>query len=147
MVRYLINAHPDNMPLYISFGGMSMEHQFYICKQCGNITAFVKNSGVPIVCCGKKMVELIPGTTDASKEKHIPVWELSGDTVTVTVGEAVHPMEAAHYIEWVALSSDSGMQYRWLSFEDEPRARFALDEGDSVRAVYAWCNLHGLWKA
>ena len=48
-----------------------MEQKFYICRHCGNIVAKVKDSGVPVVCCGEKMTEIIPGTTDASVEKHV----------------------------------------------------------------------------
>ena len=66
--------------------------QFYICEHCGNIVTFVKSSGVPVMCCGQKMTELIPGTTDAAVEKHVPVIQAEGAQVTVTVGSVEHPM-------------------------------------------------------
>ena len=69
-----------------------MEQKFFICEHCGNIVAFVKNSGVPVVCCGEKMKELIPGTTDAAVEKHIPVYRVEDGKVFVTVGSVAHPM-------------------------------------------------------
>ena len=45
-----------------------MEQKFYVCERCGNIVAMVKPSGVPVVCCGQPMKELVPGTTDAAAE-------------------------------------------------------------------------------
>ena len=79
--------------------------KFYICAHCGNIIAYVKDSGVPVMCCGQKMQEIVPGTTDAAAEKHVPVISVSGNTVTVKVGEVEHPMAAEHYIEWIALET------------------------------------------
>lgn len=124
-----------------------MKELFFICKHCGNIIAMIKNSGVPIQCCGEDMQEIIPGTTEASQEKHIPVYKIEGDTVTVSVGSAPHPMEPEHYIEWVCIESDDGFQYKRLSPNTPPKASFSLSEGDSVKAVYAFCNQHSLWKA
>lgn len=65
--------------------------EFYICKHCGNIIAYVKDSGVSVVCCGEKMTRLVPNTVDASQEKHVPVITIKGNTVTVTVGSVEHP--------------------------------------------------------
>ncbi len=124
-----------------------MEQKFYICEHCGNIVAEVKSSGVPIMCCGEKMKEIIPGTTDAAVEKHVPVYRTEGNKVYVTVGEVEHPMLPEHYIEWISLQTKSGNQRKCLKPGDEPKACFALCEGDEVEAVYAYCNLHSLWKA
>ena len=124
-----------------------MEQKFFICEHCGNIVAAVKMSGVPIVCCGENMKELIPGTTDAAVEKHVPVYSVDGSIVTVTVGAVEHPMTEAHYIEWISLQSRTGNQRKALKSGEAPKACFALCEGDAVEAVYAYCNLHGLWKA
>lgn len=124
-----------------------MEMKFYICEHCGNIVAKVKDAGVPIVCCGQKMKEIVPGTTDASAEKHVPVWTKEGNLVTVTVGAAEHPMLPAHYIEWIALQTTAGNQRKALAPGQAPKATFALCEGEEVVAVYAYCNLHSLWKA
>ena len=124
-----------------------MEQKFYICEHCGNIIAKVKDSGVPVMCCGEKMKEIIPGTTEASAEKHIPVYQVDGNLVTVKVGSAEHPMLPEHYIEWVSLQTKQGNQRKVLTPGQEPVVRFALCEGDEVEAVYAYCNLHGLWKA
>ena len=121
--------------------------KFYICKHCGNIVAMVKDSGAPISCCGEKMTEIIPGTTDAAVEKHVPVIEVNGNIVTVTVGEVIHPMIPEHYIEWIAISTNKGNQRKLLKPGEEPKACFALCEGEQVEAAYAYCNLHSLWKA
>ena len=124
-----------------------MEQRFFICKHCGNIVAMVKSSGVPIMCCGEKMSEIVPGTMDASKEKHVPVYTIEGNTVNVAVGSVLHPMQPEHYIEWVSLQTRSGNQRKQLQPNDEPKVSFAITDGDEVVAVYAYCNLHGLWKA
>ena len=124
-----------------------MEQKFYICSHCGNIIAKVKDVGVPVMCCGQKMTEIIPGTTEASHEKHIPVYQVEGNIVTVRVGAVDHPMTAEHFIEWVSLQTKQGNQRKVLTPGQEPVVRFALCEGDEVEAVYAYCNLHGLWKA
>lgn len=124
-----------------------MEMKFYRCETCGQIIAVVKKTAVPVMCCGKPMQEIIPGSVDASAEKHVPVYEVNGNTVTVTVGSAAHPMLDAHYIEWVALATKQGNQRKSLKPGDEPKVCFAICEGDEVEAVYAYCNLHGLWKA
>ena len=124
-----------------------MEQRFFICKHCGNIVAMVKSSGVPIMCCGEKMSEIVPGTMDASKEKHVPVYTIEGNTVNVAVGSVLHPMQPEHYIEWLSLQTRSGNQRKQLEPNDEPKVSFAITDGDEVVAVYAYCNLHGLWKA
>lgn len=124
-----------------------MKMKFYICKHCGNMIAMVKDSGVPISCCGEKMQELIPGTVDAAREKHIPVYEVQNNIVSVTVGSTAHPMLEEHYIEWIAIETKYGNQRKSLNPGAEPKACFAICDGDNVEAVYAYCNLHGLWKA
>ncbi len=121
--------------------------KFYICEHCGNIIEMVKDVGVPIMCCGQKMTELIPGTSDGAVEKHVPVVTVDGNKVSVAVGEAEHPMVDAHYIEWVALETSAGVQRKALKPEQAPAIEFTLADGESVTAVYAYCNLHGLWKA
>ena len=124
-----------------------MEMKFYRCEHCGQIIAVVKKTGVPIMCCGKPMQEIIPGSVDAAAEKHVPVYEVKDNPVTVCVGSAAHPMMDAHYIEWIAVKTKQGNQRKALNPGDEPKAVFAILEGDEVEAVYAYCNLHGLWKA
>lgn len=124
-----------------------MEMKFYICEHCGNIIMKVKDQGVPVMCCGQKMTEIIPGTTDAAVEKHVPDYKVEGNLVKVTVGSVEHPMLPAHYIEWIALKTKEGIQLKELKPEEKPAACFALSDGDEVEAVYAYCNLHSLWRA
>ena len=123
-----------------------MEMKFYICERCGNMIAMVKNSGVPVMCCGQKMTEIVPGTADASVEKHVPVFEVKDNKVFVTVGSVEHPMLPEHYIEWISLQTKQGNQRKALKPGDAPEACFCICEGDEVEAVYEHCNLHGLWK-
>lgn len=126
-----------------------MEQRYFICEHCGNIVEMVKDQGVPIICCGQKMTELVPGSSDAATEKHVPVIEVdnSQNTVTVTVGEVEHPMLEAHFIEWISLQTKAGSQKKYLNPGQAPKAVFTFCEGDEVEAAYAYCNLHGLWKA
>ena len=120
--------------------------KFYICEHCGNIIGMVHDSGVPVVCCGQKMTRLEPGTVEASHEKHIPVVSVEGGAVKVAVGSAPHPMTDEHYIQWVYLQTDRGGQRKCLSPGDAPEVSFALAD-EKPLAVYAYCNLHGLWVA
>ena len=120
---------------------------FYICSHCGNIIAHINDSGVRCHCCGEEMKPLIPNTVDASGEKHVPVIDIIGQTVTVTVGSVEHPMLDAHYIQWILLETKQGRQRKSLLPGQKPVATFALTEGDSVIAAYEYCNLHGLWKS
>lgn len=124
-----------------------MEQKYYKCSVCGKIIAVVKDTPVPVMCCGKKMEEIIPGTVDAAVEKHVPVYKQDGDKIYVSVGEVEHPMLEEHYIEWIAVQTDAGVYRKTLKPSDEPKACFALCCGEKLEAVYAYCNLHGLWKA
>ena len=124
-----------------------MEMEFFKCSMCGNIIAFVKDSGVPIKCCGQEMEKIVPGTTDAAQEKHVPVVEKSGDKVIVKVGDVAHPMEDDHYIEWIALETTSGNQRKPLKPGEEPQVCFRICDGDEVIKAYAYCNLHSLWSS
>jgi len=123
-----------------------MEMRFYYCKHCGNIIAYAENKGVPVICCGEKMTELIPNTTDAAKEKHVPVVTVDGNKITVHIGSVDHPMLENHYIEWVCLQTKQGNQRKFLKPGDKPEVCFMVCGGDEIEAVYAYCNLHGLWK-
>lgn len=124
-----------------------MKQKFLRCKHCGNIVAVVKESGVSVMCCGEKMEEIVPGTVDASKEKHVPVYKVEGNHVIVTVGEVEHPMQEDHYIEWVSIQTKFGNQRKLLQPNSKPEVCFTICDGDEVEAVYAYCNLHSLWKA
>lgn len=124
-----------------------MKQEFYVCKHCGNMIAMVEPSGVPVKCCGEAMQKLEANSTDAAQEKHVPVIQVSGDLVKVSVGAAEHPMTKEHQINWISLQTKEGNQRKALSAEGKPYAEFKICDGDEVVAAYAYCNLHGLWKA
>lgn len=120
---------------------------FYKCAHCGNFVTFLtEKAACTPMCCGVKMEEVIPGTVDAAKEKHIPEVVVDGNVVKVQVGSVAHPMLDAHFIQFVILETKNGYQKRDLKPGDEPKAEFVLADGDSPVAVYEYCNLHGLWK-
>ncbi|MCQ2511012.1 MAG: desulfoferrodoxin [Lachnospiraceae bacterium] len=130
--------------------------KFYRCNPCGNLIEIIDPSGVTPVCCGEDMEELIPGTTDGAKEKHIPVCiEGSYDfpepapmkTLTIHVGELPHPMTEAHYIPWIAIETTQGIYRKHLTPSQKPEVRFILHKDEEVLEIYSYCNLHGLWVA
>ena len=113
-----------------------MELKFYHCRHCGNIAVKPFDSGVPLVCCGEQMEELVANTTDAALEKHVPDVKVDGSNVHVQVGSTLHPM-----------TPKNGYQFVQLTPEDAPVADFAVAEGDEPVKVYEYCNIHGLWVA
>ncbi|MDW2799183.1 desulfoferrodoxin family protein [Clostridium boliviensis] len=121
--------------------------KFLKCNHCGNIVAVVEEKGGTITCCGDNMQEMKANTTDAATEKHVPVIEIDGQSVTVTVGSVEHPMLPEHFIGWIVLETKTGNQRKILNPGDKPVAKFMMVEGDEVLAAYEYCNLHGLWKA
>ena len=124
---------------------MAGKQKFFVCKHCGNLVGFIENKGVPMVCCGDKITELVPNTVEASAEKHLPSVAVSGNKVTVQVGSVLHPMDVAHNIVFVYVESVVGGQRKFLKVGEEPKLEFSFINDKPV-AVYAYCNLHGLWK-
>jgi len=123
---------------------MNKEIKFYICKHCGNIVTKLVDSKVPVVCCGKNMDELIPNTVDASVEKHIPVIENNGSYIIVKIGSIDHPMTLEHHISWIVVVTEKGFQTVYL--EKTVLPKITLTTSEKIYEVYAYCNLHGLWK-
>ncbi|HKM29474.1 MAG TPA: desulfoferrodoxin family protein [Bacilli bacterium] len=119
--------------------------KFFICRHCGNIIGMIYASGVPVVCCGEEMELLVAQTADATLEKHVPVVEIKGNVVEVTVGSVPHPMVAAHYIQWIYLETKHGGQRKALNPGDAPHVKFTVIDDEPI-AVYEYCNIHGLWK-
>ena len=115
------------------------------CNHCGNTTYVLHDSYVPMICCGEEMHELIANTTEAALEKHLPAVTMNEGKIEVVVGSVEHPMTDAHYIEWILLETDKGVQIRHLTPADATKAVFEIGEGKPL-AVYEYCNLHGLWK-
>ena len=122
-----------------------MKAKFYICSHCGNLVGMIHDAGVPLICCGQKMTALEPNTVEASGEKHVPSVTVENGVVTVNVGSVDHPMLLEHFIEWVYVQTEKGGQRKALNPGDAPNVSFHLGDDKAV-AVYAYCNLHGLWK-
>lgn len=125
---------------------MCDNNKFYICEHCKNLIGMIHDAGVPMMCCGQKMTKLQPGTVEASHEKHIPEVKVDGNMVRVIVGSVEHPMTEEHHIAWVYLQTDKGGQRKCLQVGSAPVVNFALAD-EKPLFVYAYCNLHGLWKA
>jgi len=126
---------------------MAERHQVYKCEICGNIVEMLHAGSGRMMCCGQPMKVYEENTVDAAREKHVPVIEKTDTGVVVKVGSVPHPMEEAHYIEWVEVIRDNGNRVGrvYLKPGDKPEAAFCGDvEGTVVRE---FCNLHGLWKA
>ena len=124
---------------------MCRKQKFYICETCHNLVGLIEDGGVPLVCCGMEMAELVPNTEEASAEKHLPTIKWEDEILTVEVGSIRHPMEAAHHISFIYAETRQGGQRKCLEIGDEPVAHFAF-AADKPTAVYAYCNLHGMWK-
>ncbi len=121
-----------------------MKTKFFICRHCGNLVGLIHDAGVPMMCCGQKMEALIPNTVDAAGEKHLPVVTVEGSCVKVNVGAVNHPMLDEHFIEWVYVQTDKGGHRIALKPGEAPAATVCLADEKPI-AVYAYCNLHGLW--
>lgn len=121
------------------------EVTFYRCEKCGNLVAVVEKGACVPQCCGQPMTKLEAGSVDAAAEKHVPAVTREGGKVKVQVGEVAHPMLDVHYIGWIALAATDRLEIRFLHPGDAPAAEFVCEGGDVT--VYAYCNLHGLWKA
>lgn len=121
--------------------------KFYICNHCKQIITKLSDKNIPVMCCGQIMQELVAGTTEASQEKHIPVYTLNNNILTVNVGSTLHPMTEEHFIEWVCIETNLGSQLHHLTPNTEPTTEFLLADNEQVLNVYAYCNLHSLWKA
>jgi superoxide reductase len=119
--------------------------KFFVCELCGNLVGLVSSKHAPLMCCGREMSEIVPNTVEASAEKHLPVVEASGGKLGVKVGSVPHPMEDGHHIAFVYVETKRGGQRKRLDIGEAPAAGFALIDDEPV-AVYAYCNLHGMWK-
>jgi superoxide reductase len=119
--------------------------EVYKCEVCGNMVEVVHVGGGELVCCGQPMKLLVENTTDAAKEKHVPVIEKTADGVKVKVGSVAHPMEEKHFIEWVQIIADGKSYRQFLKPGETPEAEFKINGGSITAREF--CNLHGLWKA
>jgi superoxide reductase len=120
---------------------------YYYCEICGHVVSILCPGNPSLVCCGQKMSLLKANTVDASKEKHVPVIVSEGDTTTIKLGSAPHPMTEEHHIEFIEVVRKDGKYGRArLAVGGPPEATFSI-KAEDIATVYAYCNLHGLWKA
>ena len=120
--------------------------KIYVCNHCGNIIVKLTDKGVPVMCCREPMALLEAGTKEAALEKHVPVFNVDNNIVNVNVGSIDHPMLEEHYIEWVIAKTSEGYTVKHLTPGQSPNVNFALAANEKLLAVYAYCNIHGLWK-
>lgn len=125
---------------------MVFSQHFYRCPHCGNIVEKLHDSGMPLICCGDPMLELIANSTDAAVEKHVPALDRKQNQLNVQVGSTLHPMTPEHFIEWIEIFDGKTIQRTILAPGEQPCASFTINEHLPC-IVYAYCNLHGLWKA
>ncbi len=124
---------------------MTKQTGIYKCTVCGNIVEVVHAGDGELVCCGQPMQLLRGNTTDASREKHVPVIEKMPDGVKVKVGSVAHPMEEKHYIEWIEMIADGKVCRQFLKPGQAPEADFPVKA--TAMTARAYCNLHALWKS
>jgi len=124
---------------------MAEKREIYRCEKCGNIVEVLHAAGGNLICCGQDMTILVANSVDAAVEKHVPVIQKDGDTVTVSVGSTLHPMEEKHYIEFIQLVTEARTYTAYLDPGKEPKASF--DAKGEVVSARAYCNLHSLWKS
>ena len=124
-----------------------MKEKFLLCEKCGNLVMPVYESGISIYCCNEPMKELIPNTTEAAFEKHIPIYNINNNMVNVKVSDVSHPMTEEHFIKWIIIKTTKGYYKKELAFNDSPEASFILNDNEKFISAYAYCNLHGLWKS
>lgn len=124
---------------------MCGKQKFYKCNRCGNMLGLIKDGGVPMICCGEKVAELVPNTVDASAEKHLPKVKVLSNKIIITVGSVIHPMTDEHNISFVYVETERGGQRKCLNVGENPTLTFCFSN-DKPIAAYAYCNLHGLWK-
>lgn len=124
---------------------MTEKNQIYKCSVCGNIVEVTHTGVGQLVCCGKPMELMAEKTQDAGLEKHVPIIEATADGVKIKVGAVAHPMEEAHYIEWIEIIADEKIYRTYLAPGQSPEAVFSVKANKLQARIY--CNIHGLWRS
>ncbi len=124
---------------------MAAKMGIYKCDKCGNIVEVLHEGVGELICCGAPMRRFVENTTDAAREKHVPVVDKAGNSIKVKVGSVPHPMEEKHYIEWIEVIADGKTYRQFLNPGQVPEASFCIDAEQVI--VREYCNIHGLWKA
>lgn len=113
-----------------------MKHvEFYRNDKDGSVLVSV-GTQVPekLIYAGQELTHLVADTVDAAKEKHVPAIQKIDGHLEVHVGSVTHPMEEKHYIEWIALVDDNGVDIRYLKPGEEPKAEF--ETGDAGKSMH-----------
>lgn len=121
------------------------DQKFYVCEVCGNLVGKIEDGRAPLHCCGRPMTELVPNTQEGVGEKHLPVYTYNNNVLEVNVGSVTHPMVENHYISWIYVETKNGGQRKILKVNEAPKATFVFND-DEPLSIFAYCNLHGLWK-
>lgn len=118
-----------------------------ILKKCSKCNAIIRVNkdctcdDCGIICCNKKMEDIVENSVEASFEKHLPIYEKDGNDIVVKVN---HIMEKDHYIEWICCISENREEYvHFIPDNQNATARFNDIHSGSL---YSYCNKHGLWK-
>lgn len=121
-------------------------NQVFRCSVCGNIVEVINSGGGELICCGEAMELLVANESDQGMEKHVPVIEETEKGVKIIVGEVLHPMEEAHYIQWIeVITTDSKVIRKHLLPGVSPEAEFGCSR-NKIKEVREYCNIHGMWK-
>ena len=116
--------------------------KFYRCLKCGKVI-HVLNDGADNICCGTNMLEIKDHDKDASLEKHVPIYEVDGSSVKVTVGEMIHPMDVDHYIMWIMIGNEKCEYFYYLVPGEVPIVTLPYIPNATI---YSYCNKHGLFS-
>ncbi len=148
MAHVFVGSNPTR-PTIIkdNYKNMTIINQMYKCEVCGNIVEITHAGAGTLVCCGQPMVLQKENIVDAALEKHVPVRESVGDKVIVKVGSAEHPMEEAHYIEWIEVFTSTRVYRKYLKPGIDRQAKIDFTVQGELVKVRAYCNLHGLWES
>ena len=114
------------------------------CIKCGAVVEVLHDctcADCGIQCCGQPMVTLRANSVDAAIEKHVPTYQRQENKILVTVN---HVMETEHYIEWIAMVTDTQVYKRTLTPGEVAEAVFPYVKGAKL---YSYCNKHALWSA
>jgi len=125
---------------------MTELREIYKCEVCGNIVEVLHTGIGTLVCCGQPMKKIEAGTTEASREKHIPFLVKAERGTIIKIGSVPHPMEEKHYIEWIeAVNKDGKVVRIMLKPGDAPETHIGWSI-ENIVEVREYCNIHGLWK-
>lgn len=124
---------------------MTKRYDIYKCNVCGNIVQVLHEGAGTLVCCGQDMELIGTKTVEEGNEKHLPVVTIEGNKVIVDVGSVTHPMEEAHYIEWIEVINGDESKKVFLKAGEAPHAEFLFENIGKLK-VREYCNIHGMWE-